>query len=81
MSIPLLAEIAAFIKKHELSESQFGVMALNDKNLVRDMRGDTGKRPRRLWPETEAEVRRNMADYAASQAPAKPTDTRTGVVA
>lgn len=61
----LLDDIDAFIATHGLSESQFGVSALNDKNLVPDLRGDKGKRPRRLWPETEAAVRRFMATYRA----------------
>jgi hypothetical protein len=54
----LLPEIEAFLAKHELSESNFGVSAANDKNLVRDLR--TG---RRMWPETEEKVRQFMANY------------------
>jgi hypothetical protein len=56
----LIDDIEAFIKTHGLSERQFGVLALNDKNLIPDLRGE---RPRRLWPETEAKVRRFMATY------------------
>lgn len=59
----LLNDIEAFIATHEMAESQFGVAALNDKNLVPDLRGERGKRPRRLWPETEASVRRFMSTY------------------
>lgn len=59
----LLDDITAFIATHGMAESQFGVAAVNDKNLVPDLRGDRGKRPRRLWPETEASVRRFMATY------------------
>lgn len=59
----LLEDIQAFCSTHEMSESQFGVMALNDKNLVPQLRGENGKRPRRLWPETEARVRHEMAKY------------------
>ena len=62
----LLQDIEAFIATHGMSESQFGVMALNDKNLIPQLRGDNGKRPRRLWPETEAKVRHEMARYRPS---------------
>lgn len=65
----LLTDIEAFIKAHGLTEWQFGIYVLNDKNLVAQIRGDKGKRPRRLWPETEAKVRDKMASYQpASQA-------------
>ena len=66
----LLDDVLAFIATHGLSESQFGVLALNDKNLIRDLRGDGGKRPRRLYPETEATVRRWMATYRPESAAA-----------
>jgi hypothetical protein len=59
----LLEDIDAFLDTHKLADSQFGVLAVNDKNLVPDLRGERGKRPRRLWPETEAAVRRFMATY------------------
>lgn len=36
--LPLLEEIAAFINAHELSERRFGEMALNDKNLISDLK-------------------------------------------
>lgn len=64
----LLSDIAAFLDTHEMAESQFGILALNDKNLVPQLRGDDGKRPRRLWPETEARVRRFMATYLPERA-------------
>jgi hypothetical protein len=64
----LLEDIQAFIAAHELSESQFGVLALGDKNLVPDIRGDRRARPRRLWPETEAKARAFMAQYTAERA-------------
>lgn len=54
----LLEDVEAFIGTHELSDSQFGVSAMNDKNFVRDLRNG-----RRLWPETETKVRRFMATY------------------
>lgn len=64
----LLQDIEAFCQVHELSESQFGIMALNDKNLIPQLKGEGGKRPRRLWPETEAKVRRTMATYLPERA-------------
>lgn len=66
----LLDDTLAFCTTHGLAESQFGVLALNDKNLIRDLRGDNGKRPRRLYPETEAAVRRWMATYRPESAAA-----------
>jgi hypothetical protein len=60
---PLLNDIATFCATHGMSERQFGEMVLKDKNLVPQLRGENGKRPRRLWPETEAKVRREMAAY------------------
>ena len=59
----LIDDIAAFIETHSLSESQFGVLSLKDKNFVRDLRGEGRARPRRVWPETEAQVRAFMARY------------------
>ena len=66
----LLREIETFIEQHGLSESQFGVDALNDKNLVADLRGERRTRPRRLWPETEQTVRDFMAEYREQDAAA-----------
>lgn len=66
----LLDDIDAFIETHELKESQFGLLSLNDKNLLPDLRGDGERRPRRLWPETEAKVRRFMATYRPESAAA-----------
>jgi hypothetical protein len=59
----LITAIEAFQSQHELSDSQFGTLALNDKNLIPQLRGDGGKRKRRLWPETEQTVRDFMAAY------------------
>lgn len=66
----LIDDIGAFCRTHEMSESQFGVLVLNDKNLVPQLRGEGGKRPRRLWPETEAKVRNRMATYRPADAAA-----------
>jgi hypothetical protein len=59
---PLLSDVLAFIDTHSMSESTFGRLAVNDWAFVRDLRGEKS-RPRRVWPETEAKVRRFMATY------------------
>lgn len=51
-------DIEAFLVAHEMKATRFGVLALNDRHLVRQLRNG-----RRLWPETEAKVRRFMATY------------------
>ena len=61
---PLLSDVLAFIETHHMPESTFGRLAVNDWAFIRDLRGDKG-RARRLWPETEAKVRRFMATYKA----------------
>ncbi len=55
---PLIADVEAFLAAHDMAESTFGRLAVNDWKLVRDLRGK-----RRLWPETEAKIRRFMATY------------------
>lgn len=67
---PLLADIEAFVKEHEMAESTFGRDAVNDWKFISDLRGADGKRPRRVWPETEAKVRKFMRDYKPQQAAA-----------
>jgi hypothetical protein len=62
-SHPLLADIEAFIATHGMAESTFGRDAVNDWKFIGDLRGGGDKRPRRVWPETEAKVRRFMATY------------------
>lgn len=66
---PLLADIEAFIETHDISEAKFGVLALNDWKFVRDLRGEKRGKPRRIWPETERDVRRFMATYRPDAAP------------
>ncbi len=61
---PILAEIEDFIVRHEMAESTFGREALGDWRLIAELRGSSGRRPRRLWPETEEKVRKFMADYS-----------------
>lgn len=52
----LLAEIDAFVTKVRVSESAIGLIALNDQQFVRRLRGG-----RRCWPETARKVRDFMA--------------------
>lgn len=54
----LLSDIRAFCDAHELKPSRFGELALNDKPFVAQLEAG-----RRVWPETEAKVRRFMATY------------------
>lgn len=60
----LLQDIEAFLETHSatLSATAFGEMAMNDRHLVRTMRNG-----RRIWPETEAKIRRFMATYNPQQ--------------
>lgn len=55
---PLLNDIAMFIADHGLSERKFGELALNDKNLVSDMRD--GRSPSL---KTVERLRRFMSAY------------------
>lgn len=63
MQSTLLSEIEAFIETHKMADSTFGREALGDWRLIAELRGGNGRRVRRLWPETEAKVRRFMATY------------------
>ncbi|WP_016744354.1 hypothetical protein [Rhizorhabdus wittichii] len=67
---PILSDIERFIAQHGIAESTFGREALGDWRLIPELRGDGGRRKRRLWPETEAKVREFMATYRAKQAAA-----------
>jgi hypothetical protein len=58
----LLHDIDAFRKRHKLSRSAFGQLALNDKAFVFQIEGG-----RRVWPETEEKVRDFMATYSPDQ--------------
>lgn len=60
----LIADIEAFMGAHSMSQTMFGVRALNDRHFVKSLR-----KGRRLWPETEAKVRRFMATYRPADAP------------
>ena len=55
----LLSDIEAFCARHDMSETQFGVDALNDKNFIpdlrdgRDLRFSTAERVRTFMDEAE----------------------------
>lgn len=66
----LLEDVEAFLRAHGMADSTFGREALGDWRLVAELRGENRDRPRRLWPETEAKVRRFMATYAPDRADA-----------
>jgi hypothetical protein len=58
----LLDDINAFCEAHKLSIWQFGELAVNDKSFVKQH-----AKGRRVWPETEAKVRRFMESYRPEQ--------------
>lgn len=53
MQTDLLKTIEAFVRASEMSEITFGRKALSDPHFVRQLRNG-----RRVWPETEAKVRK-----------------------
>ena len=59
----LLDDIKAFCATHDLSIWQFGELSMNDKSFVKNM-----EEGRRIWPETEAKVRRFMSTYRSDAA-------------
>lgn len=54
----LITEINAFCDRHNLPPTRFGMLALNDKAFVSQV-----KAGRRIWPETEVKVRHFMTTY------------------
>lgn len=62
MQLSLLTDIEAFLDAHGLSPTAFGVLALNDRHFVKQLR-----RGRRVWPETEARVRNFMVTFKPAQ--------------
>jgi hypothetical protein len=58
----ILSDIEAFCATHQMPVTRFGELAMNDKPFVGRVRDG-----RRLWPETEARVRRFMATYRPDQ--------------
>lgn len=59
----LIADIQAFCDAHGMKPTRFGELALNDKPFVKRLEDG-----RRIWPETEAKVRRFMATYRPQEA-------------
>lgn len=59
----LITEIEAFCTEHDLTEGQFGLGALNDKNFVIDLRNG-----RDLRMSTLERVRNWMAEYVREKA-------------
>lgn len=57
----LLDDIEAFLLRHSMAPTALGA-ALGDRHLVRQIRGG-----RRLWPETEAKVRKFMLEYSSAE--------------
>lgn len=60
METSLLTDIEAFMAAHGLSATRFGDEAIRDRHFVKTLRNG-----RRVWPETEAKVRRFMVTYVA----------------
>lgn len=58
MSNLLIFDIDQFLARTGLAPTRFGQDALGDKHFVRQIRAG-----RRVWPETEAKVRKFMAEY------------------
>jgi hypothetical protein len=59
----LLTEIETFCGARGMSEAKFGRLALKDWKFVKELRSGRGGKPRRVWPETEAAVRKFIAEY------------------
>lgn len=59
----LLTDIEAFCATHGMSDAKFGRLALKDWRFVQEIRGDGREKPRRVWPETEAQARKFMVTY------------------
>lgn len=60
MQNALLIDVEAFLARHGVADSALGREALNDWAFVKDIRSG-----RRVWPETEAKVRKFMSEYRA----------------
>lgn len=58
MQNDLLTDVETFLERYRMAESAFGREALNDWAFVKEIRSG-----RRVWPETEAKVRKFMAEY------------------
>jgi hypothetical protein len=72
MGNDLLAEIEAFLSETGMSEQTFGRKAANNGRLVerlRQVRTEKRKRPVRVWPETEINIRAFMKSARPSRSP------------
>lgn len=58
----LLQDVEAFLAMSGMSATRLGDQAIGDRHFVRQLRAG-----RRVWPETEAKVRRFMATYRAPE--------------
>lgn len=54
----LLSDIEAFMTEFGMSEYKFGILAVHNGRLVERLRAG-----RRVWPETEAEIRGFMISH------------------
>jgi hypothetical protein len=61
MDSEFLAQIEAFLAKHQMAPSTFGAM-IGDRHFVRQIRAG-----RRVWPETAAKIRAKMGEFEAQQ--------------
>ena len=68
----LLTEIETFQQATGLSDHRVGIMLANNGRLIERLRNN-----KRVWPETEALVRRNIAAKLPSQC-GRPDATDTG---
>ena len=59
----LIDEVDAFLKRWDMAPVTFGRKAMSDPHFVGQLRDG-----RRLWPETEAKVRKFMREYMPVQA-------------
>jgi hypothetical protein len=62
-TLPLVDAISIFIDDHAMSPVTFGRKAMRDPHFVSQL-----KNGRRVWPETDARVRKFMATYRFSNA-------------
>lgn len=61
----LASDIEKFLQRHDMVPTRFGLLALNDKAFVGQVRNG-----RRIWPETEAKVRQFMDEYRPAESAA-----------
>jgi hypothetical protein len=61
-ALPLSDAINAFLAGHRMAAATFGRLALNDPGFITQYR-----KGRRVWPETEARIRKFMSEYQPTQ--------------